>query len=48
MKCVICHSEDILEKNVMEEFKHGNDIIAVPLKTLCVNIVEAPSWRFPL
>ena len=34
MKCVICHSEDILEKNVMEEFKHGNDIIVVPLKTM--------------
>jgi uncharacterized protein YlaI len=34
MKCVICHSEDILEENVMEEFKHGNDVIFVPIRTM--------------
>lgn len=33
MKCVICHSEDIFEENVMEEFKHGNDVIFVPIQT---------------
>jgi YgiT-type zinc finger domain-containing protein len=34
MKCVICHSEDILEEDVMEEFKHGNDVIFVPIRTM--------------
>jgi YgiT-type zinc finger domain-containing protein len=34
MKCVVCNSEDIFDKNVTEEFRHGNDVILVPIRTL--------------
>ena len=34
MKCIICHSEDIHEQEVFEEFKDGNNVIYVPIKTL--------------
>lgn len=37
MKCIICHSEVITEKEVMEEIKIKNDIIFVPIKTLVCN-----------
>lgn len=32
MKCVICHGENINEKEVLEEIKIRNDIIFVPIK----------------
>ena len=32
MKCVICHSEQIIPINVNEEFNIGHDIIYVPIK----------------
>jgi YgiT-type zinc finger domain-containing protein len=32
MKCIICHSEDIVSEEVREEFKYENDIIYVPMK----------------
>jgi YgiT-type zinc finger domain-containing protein len=31
MKCVICHSDDIREKVVMEEFKSDSDIVYLPV-----------------
>ena len=34
MKCVICGSPDIKEKNVDEEIKLENDIVMVSIKTL--------------
>jgi YgiT-type zinc finger domain-containing protein len=34
MKCIVCHGEDICEKNVTEEFHVGNDIVEVPITTL--------------
>ena len=34
MKCIVCHGEDICEKNVTEEFHVGNDIVEVPIVTL--------------
>jgi uncharacterized protein YlaI len=41
MKCIICHSEDIVEKEVMEEIKNINDIIYLPIKTnVCLNCGE--------
>lgn len=41
MKCIVCHSEDIFEKEVMEEFKSENNIVYVPIKThVCSNCGE--------
>lgn len=37
MKCIICHSEDITEKEVMEELKRESDIVYIPIKTLVCN-----------
>jgi YgiT-type zinc finger domain-containing protein len=34
MKCIVCHGEDICEKNVTEEFHVGSDIVEVPISTL--------------
>lgn len=31
MKCVICHSDNIQMRDVMEEISSGNDIVRVPL-----------------
>ncbi len=31
MKCIICHSEDILVEEVLEDFKYENDIVYVPI-----------------
>jgi len=33
MKCIICQSEDIVEKEVMEEYKNENNIVYIPIKT---------------
>ncbi len=41
MKCVICKSPDIKEKDVQEEIKKDGDIVLVPLKILvCLNCGE--------
>ena len=32
MKCVICHGDDIREKNVHEELQAGSDVVHVPVK----------------
>ena len=37
MKCIICHSEDITERELMEEIKKENDIVYIPVKTLVCN-----------
>ena len=37
MKCIICHGEDIREKEVQEEFHIGHDIVEVPITTLVCN-----------
>ncbi|HJH30497.1 MAG TPA: YgiT-type zinc finger protein [Methanosarcinaceae archaeon] len=34
MKCIICGSQDIQEKNVDEEIRFGNDIVMVNIDTL--------------
>jgi YgiT-type zinc finger domain-containing protein len=34
MKCIICHSEDIFEKEVLEEFKDSNNVVFAPIKAL--------------
>ncbi len=34
MKCVICGSQDINEKNVDEEIRKGNDVVMVKINTL--------------
>lgn len=34
MKCVLCYSEDIEEREVEEELKNNSDIILVPVKVL--------------
>ena len=33
MKCVICNSSDIVEKEVDEELKIGNNIVLIPILT---------------
>ncbi len=33
MRCVICSSPDIEEREVEEEIRIGNDIVVVPVKT---------------
>jgi len=41
MKCVICKSPDIKEKEVQEEIKKDGDIVLVPLEILvCLNCGE--------
>jgi YgiT-type zinc finger domain-containing protein len=41
MRCVICGSPDIEDKEVEEEIKVGNDIIIVPIKVkVCMNCGE--------
>lgn len=34
MKCVICNSPDIEEKELEEEIKVGEDVLLVPLKVM--------------
>lgn len=34
MRCVICHGNDIKEKEVKEELYYNNDIVHVPVKVL--------------
>jgi len=34
MEYVVCNSEDSYEKDVTEDFRHGNDFIIVPIRTL--------------
>lgn len=41
MKCVICGSPDIEDKEVEEEIKVGNDIVIVPVKVkVCMGCGE--------
>jgi YgiT-type zinc finger domain-containing protein len=41
MKCVICHSSDIQERDVEETIQVGNDIIILPVRVLvCLNCGE--------
>jgi YgiT-type zinc finger domain-containing protein len=41
MKCIICHSSNIVLREVEEEYQAGNDIIKVPITTLvCGNCGE--------
>ena len=34
MKCVICHGDEVLLKDVREEITAGNDVVMVPVKVL--------------
>ena len=34
MKCLICHSEDIALRTVVEEIHHGNDIVQVKTQAM--------------
>jgi len=41
MRCVICGSPDIEDKEAEEEIKVGNDIVIVPAKVkVCMNCSE--------
>jgi len=41
MKCVICHSPEIEERNVEETIQINSDIIVVPVRALvCLNCSE--------
>jgi len=41
MKCVICHSDNIKEKEIIEEMKNGNDIIVIPIMVpVCLDCGE--------
>lgn len=34
MKCLICHGEDIVTRDVREELTSGDDVVYVPVKIL--------------
>ena len=41
MKCVICKSSNIKEKEVQEEIKQGSDIVLLPIEVLvCLDCGE--------
>ena len=37
MKCIVCHSEDLAEKEVLEHLPRGNDIVCIPIRVLVCN-----------